>query len=73
MGSVKKVVAEACASGRYIIAITFVDPNTGILQHRVEKYQFPNEDLGSSFTEMSKLAFKSAPGDQVKKVVQATK
>lgn len=68
MGSVKKIVSEACASGRYIIAITFVDPKTGILQHRVEKYQFPKDDIGSSFNEMSILAFKdntpkpAAPG-----------
>lgn len=69
MGSVKKVMKEAFESGRYMVAITFVDPKTGILQHRFESYSFPVDDITGAFAEMEKLALKSAQTASVSKSV----
>ena len=59
MANVKRIVKEAQDSGKYVIAVTFVDPKTGILEHRIEMYQFPNADLQNAFSEMEKLARKN--------------
>jgi len=60
MASARKALKEAFDSRKYLIAITFIDPKTGLREHRIESASFPVEDVIGSFEEMKKLALKGA-------------
>lgn len=60
MASARKALKEAFDSRKYLIAVTFIDPKTGLREHRIETNAFPVEDIIGSFDEMKKLALKGA-------------
>ena len=60
MASARKALKEAFDSRKYLIAITFIDPKTGLREHRIESTAFPVEDIIGSFDEMKRLALKGA-------------